>query len=1269
MQGPAITHLSVRVPWHDTQWDGRVCNDPVNNQSCVVLKAVSENRDDGMEHVQRGQWMTDLESGQRPPCFKERATFLSNREITLPVRLEYADWSKAHKHIRRTPVRVPPYGATLVPFRWLLRENAYSIAEELDLDVSPEREPDDPPFLKNTDWVQNHDNQQILLDAFAGRCVEQESLVFFYAKRTPLADDDRRIIVAVGILTHKGGVAQYNYEPSAPKDHLRAMMWERPIQHSIRPDKINLGHYVGGIVLPYHAILDRAAADPTLDTAEFLACAPNEMRSQFSYASEHVSHGAAVTALLACKTALERASKLFTGPWAEQIAWIDGQINRLWKLSGPCPGLGSALSALEDGFNGTLFALALSATLTEQDNPWEVTDAIFRKKRATPPGSPKLTTMLRKRWEHLHKHEPRRTALLLLLSRFELTRDQAARWFADEKLTDAILENPYLLYERDRHAIDPIGLWTIDRGIYPDQEVLKRYPLPDECTIDPDEHDDPRRLRAAGVMILEEAASVRGHTLLAATDIHATARELPATRPIPLDGIAIKICAGDFADEILVTDIPTLGGLTAQLKRYADYGTVIRRAAKDRLNTKVKATAVDWRKKLDTALGPVGKGDREERKARDEKAAALDVLASGRLSVLIGPAGTGKTTVLRYLLEHRKLVGAGVALLAPTGKARVRLGQQTRMPDQTQTLAQFLRRYGRYNGKTGRYFADPSAAQADGVTTCVVDEASMLTEDQLAALVDALPVATRLIFVGDPRQLPPIGAGRPFVDLVAFLQREHGSVGVAELTVRRRHASAKAVATGTRDLACADVQLADLFSGRDLPPGEDEILNRVLAGETDARLRTVSWQSPPDLRNVLDRVLIEELSLDKSDTEKALSKRLGGYESNGYVYFGSGPQVSACEEWQILTPHRNQASGSLDLNRHIKTRFRKGILDFARSSNEGPPFIPRYRMIAPRGPEQITYGDKVICIRNHEHGAYRFAEEDKDKRKEKGYVANGEIGMVVGDAFKLNKRPSYIRAQFASQPHVTYGFSGGYFSEEASPILELAYAVTVHKAQGSEFGKVLLVLPSRSRLLSREMLYTALTRQLDRVIILHQGGLEHLRAYRSPFFSEVARRITNLFSAPRMVEVTAPPGLTHGPVGRTFLEEHLIHRSARGDLVSSKAELFIADLLFEAERKLGIRYFFERAVIDQHGSTRWPDFSIEDREGQTWYWEHCGMLDQPDYEKRWEKKLAFYQANNVTRWGASNPAGRLIVTEDGGNKGLDTLAIRTLIEKLWAGGC
>ena len=298
MQGHALTHLSIRVPWHDNRWDGRVCSDPANNHSCLALRAIAETRNDATEPRLHDELISDLEEDQKPPCVKERATFLSSREINRRGVMDYSRWSSAHKHIRPTFVRVPAWGATLLPYRWLLRENAYKIAKELNLDVSQEREPTDLPFLKRTDWVQDYENQRALLDGFAERCVPDKSLTFFYAKRTPLADDDRRVIVGVGMLVHKGDVSQYDYEPAAPKTHLRSMIWERAIQHSIRPDRVNPGHYVGGIILPYHAILERAAADDSLDTAEFLACAPEEAREQYSYASEHVTHGVAITTLL-----------------------------------------------------------------------------------------------------------------------------------------------------------------------------------------------------------------------------------------------------------------------------------------------------------------------------------------------------------------------------------------------------------------------------------------------------------------------------------------------------------------------------------------------------------------------------------------------------------------------------------------------------------------------------------------------------------------------------------------------------------------------------------------------------------------------------------------------------------------------------------------------------------------------------------------------------------------------------------------------------------
>ncbi len=150
-----------------------------------------------------------------------------------------------------------------------------------------------------------------------------------------------------------------------------------------------------------------------------------------------------------------------------------------------------------------------------------------------------------------------------------------------------------------------------------------------------------------------------------------------------------------------------------------------------------------------------------------------------------------------------------------------------------------------------------------------------------------------------------------------------------------------------------------------------------------------------------------------------------------------------------------------------------------------------------------------------------------------------------------------------------------------SPPLELAYALTVHKSQGSEFGITFVVLPDPCWPLSRELLYTALTRQQDRVVVLHQGDLRNLRRYASDKHSDIARRLTNLF---------APPSPTRFEVDGTerFLEEGLIHRTKRGDLVRSKSEVIIANELLVQ----GIdRYEYETALSLPDGRTRYPDFS------------------------------------------------------------------------------
>src|SRR5690606_16067018 len=120
---------------------------------------------------------------------------------------------------------------------------------------------------------------------------------------------------------------------------------------------------------------------------------------------------------------------------------------------------------------------------------------------------------------------------------------------------------------------------------------------------------------------------------------------------------------------------------------------------------------------------------------------------------------------------------------------------------------------GRYDPTTGRYRRSDHD-RLSGFGTVIIDEASMLTEDQLDAVLDGIEGFSRIILVGDPRQLPPIGAGRPFVDVSKYLRSEaningHPRVGpsYAELTVRRRQ-----VAEGSRNLERPDLLLAEWFS-------------------------------------------------------------------------------------------------------------------------------------------------------------------------------------------------------------------------------------------------------------------------------------------------------------------------------------------------------------------------------------------------------------------------------------------------------------------------
>jgi hypothetical protein len=439
-----------------------------------------------------------------------------------------------------------------------------------------------------------------------------------------------------------------------------------------------------------------------------------------------------------------------------------------------------------------------------------------------------------------------------------------------------------------------------------------------------------------------------------------------------------------------------------------------------------------------------------------------------------------------------------------------------------------------------------------------------------------------------------------------------------------------------------------------------------LTSTDDEFVKCRRWDKTADLPTLLKTLFKEEFSANDDTLQSRFEEFLGAVRNQkGYLNFENGCSDGA-SDWQILCVTKTQPGGSIHLNRHIKETYRGERLKKAIESNHVPHFRDWFRFIKPRGPEQITYGDKVICVRNHFRSPWMYVQKKRGPEDE--YIANGEIGMVVGQCAYGKSNPRFTHVEFSGRPDRSFSFGAGAFREEGQPHLELAYAITVHKAQGSDFDTVILLLPQHSRLLSREMIYTALTRQKRRIWILHQGPLDTILAYRHYSFSDIAARLTNLLREHRLQQVPNPVGLPPGllPLSRGFLEERLVHRTIRGEMVSSKSELAIANILYSLEREGRLAYVVEPPLpFADNAKGRWADFQIRCR-GDTWFWEHCGMMDDESYRRRWTRKERLYRENGFTRYTDENPSGRLIVTEDGSGEGLDSQAIALLARKLFS---
>ncbi len=1215
-------HISVRVPWKDNGYTGFVCDKPCFNNACLRLKNIATSRDDEAERALAGCPIAGHE--EQIPCLSEGGCFLSKDSYVRVEEHPYKRGNPAtHGHFRETQLHYPPYSLPARPFGWtmlhkgsLKDRNIEKLVERYGIDYDTDRE---PVLSFDTNWVQDAENQRAIFRAFYEEVEPEKSLVIPYAKQVPFTDDARRVVMGIGCVTSVTEPPEHEHTEDG---ELRSILWETMIGHSIREEG------KCGFLMPYREIMEYAAVHPEFDISTVTVFAEDDYFDEFSYATEHLSHDAVISVLLQTIKALTVIKGCIPGNWNERIAWTKARLRQVWEDRGLYPGLAVMLQSV-----GFRHCEAIAKEIRRQTVPDRYEEALetyfrqpeefFTEKVLRALGSTERQTFLSLSGD--------RKKLFWLLARMTLTPEQAKAAFFPEirqkkglRFTDReILENPYVLYEQTRLCQPEvmIPVKKIDMAVFPPEYIRALKPLPEETMSD--SANDRRRIRAYAVSLLERQA-LMGHTVYPLFSLVNEFAELPIEPSCPVTSDMLDSVSDFLKEEI--REVECADHTKAyQLMRLYEMDEVIRSSVNKRLRGKRHEVLEDWRKIVDDAFGNREETEFEER-AREEKAAVLKELAESRLSVLIGGAGTGKTTLLALLCKSSLIQAGGVLLLAPTGKARVRMSQAMKgqqVTGRTKTVAQFLSESGRFDGRTMRYRL--SDKETENVPfTVIIDESSMLTEEMFAALLQALrKKAQRIIFVGDPNQLPPIGAGRPFVDLVRSLDKDISGFprvgrGFGQLTVTMRQLSEDGSPRG-------DTELAKWFTGN-AENLDDSIFLRLQSGALEPHVAFRTWHTAEELEEEIFQAIAENTQMEDADDIEGFLQSIGGRIQNGWMNFGSEP--GKVEDWQVLSAYRNDAvAGTATINRYIHCRYRSADmlkLEHCKVRSTQNPL----------GTEGILYGDKIINIRNQKRTGYPNSEEHQ-------YVANGEVGIVDNLKKPEKGKTGSHQVQFASQPEYHY-YWPSIVSEEGASDLEMAYALTVHKAQGSEFGKAILVLREPAGLLSRELLYTAITRQRERLVILYNDEAYRLRDYSSSSCSETARRFTCLFEAPDIIEFQ-----------KRFYERNLIHRTLKGELVHSKSEVIIANMLFEA----GIDYKYEKPLELGEDGVRYPDFTIEDAESGDFCWEHCGMLGDAGYRKRWEEKKEIYKRHGIVE------GDNLIVSEDSPEGGFDSGKIRDLIDR------
>ena len=1199
-------HITIRLAWHNNGWNGKVCREPEKNTYCMGQQSYPG------DYIKKAFETVRIENPTltTKPCLNAEGIpvcgFSMNAfgDSKTKVLVKPPAWFNPDS--KSAEIDIPESTACTWSY-----ESMYSD------DVKRE-----PGLGQKYNYNVRLENAKKYFDQL--RQTEGKSLLFYYANYSnPFSENEEHNYVIVGIsrLKKVGKIRFYeSVNEEIKKKYAGGFVWQMPISSNY-PEE--------GFVIPYHKYMDNP------EVLQRILLIPTNKRN-FKYATRQVPDDDALTLV---ERMIEISSYLLeigddTQNWAERKKWLLSLFSDLWSKRGAYPGLPQMLSTID--FEE---AIAYYKEETENQRDKEAYARIVELlsgKIKTIDGisisSLKLADVKRN-WKL--KENCEQDMLLNHVPRFALSTAQIKNILSPDRAKNnldcslnEIAENPYLLSEQyiGDDVDDIISFHLIDHGIIPNPN-LGLKPLFSK--------NSAQRFRALCVDILKRENI---HSFVSQKNVllylNNKLSYLPEWKNHQFTTRYFEVDS-EFIEKAITCRKHIQGENYIYLKSVRDDEKLIHNILK-RLNTgdiQIKVTIdekyfYDLLEDQESSL--FNKAPKKYADALQGQAKVCAKVFTKPVCIISGAAGTGKTTVLKSIIKSiEKAHGhvASIMLLAPTGKASVRISEKT--GKDAHTIHSFLASNGWLNKNfTFKKYGN----KVDTVTTLIIDECSMIDLSLFATLFKSINWNSiqRLILVGDPNQLPPIGRGKVFNDILEWMKKNYpDNIGKLDINVRQLENMANKKGNGILELA--EIFIQEKQSDESFNKAHREtILKKVQqGGDVDKDLTVHYWKDMADLEPMLQSVI-------KSDLEKEIGEQAkeGGLNNIWYKAIKKDGPYPVPSYLQILSPYRGEYYGTNYLNTFFQQLFNG--YQATKTQLDG-----------------IALFDKVIQYRNRPLSNKISAYSWKEKKNVQIDIYNGELGFVYRHGFDKNARGSNFRlnkfqVKFERRDDysVNYGYCKSYnrtlFHEPVEENLELGYVISVHKAQGSEFDRVYLVLPKKSSsLLSMELLYTAITRAQRHLTIFAQEDITTFIELSKIEKLNIRKINSSIF------EFEPIPDLLFTLKGSWYEDQKVISTLSEY-FVRSKSEMNIANILHL--QNIPFRYEIPKFAVD--GSMYLPDFTILWK-GEEYYWEHVGRLDIPEYQNHWETKKSWYNKHFP---------GRLITTFEGTDQ---TTQIREILANVF----